>query len=187
MGRKISAAVFTLFVILGFTAEGLACTVCSLTSDAADLNVWMSPVDGVDKIEFTMGLDDCVLCPDMSLVSATLFVNFEDDTDIFDLYEYASISDGYTDTLCEVETGTAVINVSPDGLTALNSQGELTFTLNRMYGDFTCSWAVLTATAQTVTVPVPGTLWLFGPALIGFMRIRRRFTPAHNQGRPTVS
>lgn len=180
--KRCFIVVFAAVVILGLTGNGHACPAYSLTSSTKKVDTWMSFTSGgTDEIDFILALDGFDLSADMDIVSATLFLNFEDDTDLFDLYEFAGIFDGYTNTLCEIKTGNVVINVSSDGLISLNSKGELTFTLTRMYGDFTCKSAMLAAVCDTVPVPIPNTLWLFGPTLIGFIGVHRKITGMTNQ------
>lgn len=179
MKKAISLTV-TLLVVFCLTGNALAFTDYSLNSETFHADMWMSYTKSASSSSFTLQLTDL---EDARLTSAILVLNFEDDGGAFDLFEYASISYGNESTWCEVESGDVLVKLSSDGLTALNANGHIEFTLSRMYGDFTFRSASLTATTKCTTpVPVPSTIWLIGPTLIGFVGVQRRFSAMGAQG-----
>jgi hypothetical protein len=56
----------------------------------------------------------------------------------------------------------------------LNTSGSLTVAITSILGDFYLGGSTLTARGDSKSVPEPGTLALFGAALVGFGLLRRR-------------
>ena len=177
--KKIGILLVMVSVILCFMGTAIAYTTYSSPVTAA--NMWMSYSGGSSNDTFTLMLDSFNSGNISSCSSAQLILSFSNDGNPFDNYEFAGITESGKSTIFEVENGSPmIITISKDGLNTLSSTGQLTFILTRYCGDFTFKTAKLSAdcTAKTPPVPIPATLWLFGPTLIGFLFMRRQFVQA---------
>ncbi len=174
--KKIGILSAMVLVMLGFMGTAMAYTTYS--SPVAATDMWMSYAGGSSNDTFTLKLDAFVPSSISNISSAQLILSFANEGNPFDIYEFAGITEGSKSTIFEVKDGsTMIIPISNDGLNNLGSTGQLTFTLTRYCGDFTFKTAKLTADCITKTppVPIPATLWLFGPILIGFLVMKRQF------------
>ncbi|HVN72510.1 MAG TPA: hypothetical protein VMU10_10870 [Desulfomonilia bacterium] len=166
MKKFIMAVMVGSFVLLtGLNAHAF---MASYTSDE-----WMSFANNKSADTFTLKSSDFKPGSGFMITEAILSLSFKDADGPFHLFNYAMISDGASSSWHEVKNGTMLIPLSKDGINKLNTSGQLTFTLTRLFGCFTFSSAKLTA--ETSQVPIPATLWLFGPALIGYLVIRKQF------------
>jgi hypothetical protein len=175
--KKIATLTTMVLVILGFMGTAMAFSTYSSAVTAKDM--WMSYAGGSSTDTFTLKLNAFDPRNISECSSARLILSFANEGNPFDTYEFAGITEGSRNTVFEVKKGSAmVIPISKDGLNGLSSTGQLVFTLTRYCGDFTFKSARLTAdfitTAPNSPVPIPTTLWLFGPTLIGFMFMRRQ-------------
>ncbi len=176
--KKIVTLTTMALVILGFMGTAMAFSTYSSAVTAKDM--WMSYAGGSSQDTFTLKLNEFDPRNITECSSARLILSFANEGNPFDTYEFAGITESSKKTVFEVKRGsTMVIPISKDGLNGLSSTGQLVFTLTRYCGDFTFKTARLTAefitTAPKPPVPIPTTLWLFGPTLIGFLVMRKQF------------
>lgn len=169
--RKIVSVWIGIVVIMGLSSNAMAYMASSSAYNAG--NLWMAPYweKGVSMSTFSL-----VLYPKEqggTLTDACLVLSFSDDAGRCNGWDFARVSDGSAWSYFDVNTGNYIIPISQDGLTALNTKGELTFTLERLFGDFTFRSARLVA-EESNPVPIPGAVWLFGSALLILFGWRRR-------------
>jgi hypothetical protein len=172
--KKGGSIVLAAIMVLGFLGNAGAFSI--LESDIYSPDTWMSYTEGAQGQDFTLSMVDYAPGAGYAITSAILSLTFVDDGGPFDLEEFATLTYGGKTAFYEVETGTTVIPISLDGINTLNAGGELTFSLQRYFGDFTFTSAKLTA--EATPVPIPGSLWLMGPALLGFLAMKRTFVRA---------
>jgi hypothetical protein len=176
--KKTGFLLATVLVIFGFMGTAMAYDTYS--SPTLEKNMWMSYGGGSNKDTFTLKLNAFNPSSISGFSSARLILSFAGDSNPYDMYEYAGITESSKSTVFEVINGsTMIIPISKDGLNSLSSTGQLVFTLTRYCGDFTIKTAGLTAdlvtTAPKPPVPIPATMWLFGPTLIGYLFMKKQF------------
>jgi hypothetical protein len=173
--KKYTLVIITL-LIFGHSMRAFADTKYLSSTYSFEQN-WMSFTQNQytdNKTDLTLILSKFTPMHD-KLGGASLVLNFLDTGGVFDLFDYARVSYGNTKTWCEVKTGQVYIPISTEGLKDLNSTGKLDFTLERMYGDFTVKSAMLVSQP----VPIPGTLLLLGPSLMGLLGFKKWIFKKH--------
>lgn len=140
-------------------------------------DLWMAPrwEGGASSCVFTLELPQIVAQSGGGVTDASLVLSFKDDGGFFDGFEYAALYDGYERSYFEVNTGNYIIPISEGGLTSLNRDGSLAFTLDRLFGDFTLLSARLAVLQDDpIATPIPASAWLVGSMLCAFFGLRKR-------------
>jgi hypothetical protein len=174
---KLTTMKWTAAAIL---AAGLCGTANATPMDWSSTVTFPDPVllSGLfDSQEFTHTLGD--FNPGADTVSSyTLSFDLYDDANdsFWDTVEAAIFSQpGYPiDTIWFDLSGNETAGWSLAGRAALNSSGSLTVAITSLLGDFYLGSSTLNAHGERNSVPEPGTLALFGAALIGFGLMRRK-------------
>lgn len=176
--KKIIGFCIGILMVFGFAADAFAFMQNDiLYSSKYDANnLWMSPrmEKGTNLCNFTLELQQDVNTSEWLITDAFLVLSFKDDGGKYDFFEFANVFDGYERSYFEVDTGNYVIPISNDGITALNKDGSLAFTLTRLMGDFSFCSAQLIALAEPSPMPLPSSVLLFVPMLSALLILRKR-------------
>jgi hypothetical protein len=186
-------------MVLCFMGNAGACTTYPshiFQSDVYEADKWMSSFGGPDKDIFTLTLNNFIPGEQSHLSSAKLVLKFKDDSDLFkfsrferhgggprhgmigknhgrffDFDEFASLSFDKKTRFFEVDNGALIIPIFGSSLYSLSMNGQITFTLKSLFGDFYFKSAELIAKgisdSAPIPTPIPSSMWLFFSALVG--------------------
>jgi hypothetical protein len=174
---KLTTMKWTAAAIL---AAGLCGTANATPMDWTSTVNFPEPVllSGVlDTQDFTHTLQGFNVGTDTVSSYTLAFDLYDDENDSFwDTVEAAIFSQpGYLiDTVWFNLSGNETAGWSLAGRAELNSSGSLQVSITSLFGDFYLGGSTLNAHGDRNSVPEPGTLALFGVALIGFGLMRRK-------------